>query len=186
MRLRNKYIFLLAALLLVSCGTKKKAVTQPESASELSQPAWHTCLIRNAKATVSMNGDRLSASVTMQTVHDSMLVISVTPLLGIEIARFEATPFEITGINKFDGTYATTTFAELNRNLTPTLNWDILQQTCTAELPTGPDKARLVYQLGDKTFELTIDYTPRQLDVPVRVSHQNLSRYKKIDITKWL
>ena len=112
--------------------------------------------------------------------------LELASLLGIEVARFEATPLELTGINKFDGTYATITYAELNRTLTPSLNWDILQQTCTAELPTGSEKARLVYQLGEKTIELIIDYTPRRLDVPVRVSHQNLSRYKKIDISKWL
>ena len=184
MQLKNKYLFLLAALFLISCGTKKK-ITETHQ-PEVSQPTWHTCLIQNAKATLSMDGNRLSATVTMQTVHDSMLVISVMPLLGIEVARFEATPLELTGINKFDGTYATITFAELNRTLTPSLNWDILQQTCTAELPTGTEKARLVYQLGEKTIELIIDYTPRRLDVPVRVSHQNLSRYKKIDISKWL
>ena len=184
MQLKNKYLFLLAALFLISCGTKKKIAESHQP--EVSQPTWHTCLIQNAKATLSMDGNRLSATVTMQTVHDSMLVISVMPLLGIEVARFEATPLELTGINKFDGTYATITFAELNRTLTPSLNWDILQQTCTAELPTGTEKARLVYQLGEKTIELIIDYTPRRLDVPVRVSHQNLSRYKKIDISKWL
>lgn len=184
MQLKNKYLFLLAALFLISCGTKKK-ITESHQPG-VSQPTWHTCLIQNAKATLSMDGNRLSATVTMQTVHDSMLVISVMPLLGIEVARFEATPLELTGINKFDGTYATITYAELNRTLTPSLNWDILQQTCTAELPTGTEKARLVYQLGEKTIELIIDYTPRRLDVPVRVSHQNLSRYKKIDITKWL
>ena len=181
-----KYIvFLMVALVMVGCGVKKKVAESQEPSVE-SQPTWHTCLIQNAKATVVMNGNRLSATVTMQTVHDSMLVISVMPLLGIELARFEATPFELTGINKFDGTYATTTFAELNRTLTPSLNWDILQQTCTAELPTGPDKARLVYSLGDKTIELIIDYTPRKLDVPVRVTHQNVSKYKKLDIQKWL
>ena len=186
MQLKNKYILVLAALMLVGCGTKKKAVSGEGLAVSEQTPTWHTCLIQNAKATVVMDGDRLSATVTMQTVHDSMLVISVMPLLGIELARFEATPFELTGINKFDGTYAKTTFAELNRTLTPSLNWDILQQTCTAELPTGPDKARLVYTLGNKTIELIIDYTPRKLDVPVRVTHLNLSKYKKLDIQKWL
>ena len=185
MRLRNKYIFLLAALLLVSCGVKKK-MTNDQSPITNQEPTWHTCLIQNAKATVTMDGSRMSANVTMQTVRDSMLVISVMPLLGIEVARFEATPFELTGINKFDGTYATTSFAELNRTLTPSLNWDVLQQTCTAELPTGAERARLVYHLGDKEIELVIDYTPRKLDVPVRVTHQNVSRYKKMNIAKWL
>ena len=93
---------------------------------------------------------------------------------------------QVIAIDKLHGRYAKATFADLNRQLTPSLNWDILQQTCTAELPTGPDKARLVYTLGNKTIELIIDYTPRKLDVPVRVTHLNLSKYKKLDIQKWL
>ena len=75
---------------------------------------------------------------------------------------------------------------KLNRNLVPTINWDVLQQLCTAELPTGDKSARLVYTLGDKTVELSVIYPVRKLDVPVRVNKQNTSRYKKIDITKWL
>lgn len=149
-------------------------------------PAWHTCLIQNARASIAIDGDRFSANVTMQTVHDSMLVISIMPMLGVEVVRLEATPLELTGINKLDGTYATTTYADVNRNLTPTVNWDILQQLCTAELPTGNEHARLFYTLGDKTIEMTVDYPARKLDVPVRVMHQNVSRYKKIDIRKWL
>ena len=184
MVLLRKTLILLLAVLLVACGTKKKTVEVIEPVE--SEPAWHTCVIQNAKATVSINGDKYSATVTMQTVRDSMLVISVMPMFGIELARFEATPFELTGINKFEGTYATTSFVELNRTLTPSLNWDVLQQTCSAELPTGPDKARLSYQLGNKTIELTIHYTPRKLDVPVRITKQNVSRYKKVNIAKWL
>ena len=70
--------------------------------------------------------------------------------------------------------------------LTPSLNWDILQQTCAAELPTGSDKARLVYAVGDKTIELVINYTPRKLDVPVNMRRQRLDKYKRLDIKKWL
>ena len=181
-----KYIvFLVAALVMVSCGVKKKVAESQEPKVE-SQPTWHTCLIQNAKATVVMDGNRMSATVTMQTVHDSMLVISVMPMLGIELARFEATPFELTGINKFDGTYATTTFAELNRTLTPSLNWDILQQLCSAELPTGQDKARLQYAFGEQTIELVIEYGARKLDVPVRVMNQPLKKYTQVDISLWL
>ena len=108
MKSKKYIVFLLAALLLVSCGVKKKAVSG-EGLAVSEQPAWHTCLIQNARATIIMGGDKMSASVTMQTVHDSMIVISVMPVFGIELARFEATPLELTGINKFDGTYATTT-----------------------------------------------------------------------------
>lgn len=184
----NKYIVLLAAVLvLASCGTKKKSVSgEGLAVSEPEVPAWHTCLIQGAQATVTTETDRISAAVTMQTVHDSMLVISVMPMLGMEMLRVEATPMELTAIDKIHGQYATTTYAELNRKLTPSLNWDILQQFCSAELPTGDKKARLQYLFGDDPIEIVIDYSPRQLDVPVRVMNQPTKRYTKVDISKWL
>jgi len=179
----NKYILpLLAALavLFSGCGVKRSVIPAPQEA------AWHTCLIQGARATVNADGQSYSAAVIMQTVRDSMLVISVTPMLGIEMMRIEATPFEITGINKMDGTYASATFADLNRKLSPTLNWDVLQQVCSAELPTGAEHARLIYSLGDKTMEILIDYPIRKLDVPVKVFNIPTTKYTKIDITRWL
>lgn len=135
---------------------------------------------------MSTDTDRLSAAVTMQTVRDSMIVISVMPLLGMEMMRLEATPLELTAIDKMHGRYARTTYAELNRKLTPALNWDILQQIAAAELPTGPEKARMVYAFGDDQIELIIEYSPRKIDVPVRVNALKLNKYTQVDISKWL
>lgn len=184
----DRYIVtILAAIVMIGCGVKKKAVSEQSSATgEPEVPTWHTCLIQNARATVITDEDRLTANVTMQTVHDSMLVISIMPMLGMEMLRVEATPMELIAIDKIHGRYAQTTYAELNKRLTPSLNWDILQQLCSAELPTGSEKARLQYALGKQTIELVVEYNPRKTDVPVRVINQKLDKYTKIDISKWL
>lgn len=174
-----------AALVLSSCGAKKKAAQQA-AVTEPAVPAWHTCLIQGAQATVSTNTDRISAAITMQTVRDSMIVISVTPLFGMEMMRLEATPTEIIAIDKLHGQFAKATFADLNRKLTPSLNWDILQQISSGELPTGAEKARLQYRFGGDTIELVINYSPRRLDVPVRVTNIPTNRYTQVDISKWL
>ena len=184
--MKSKRIIILAlALILVACGTKKKIVESGESRVE-STPAWHTCLIQGARATVATSDDRLSANVTMQTVHDSMIVISVMPLLGMEMMRIEATPLEVIAIDKLHGRYAKATYADINRRLTPSLNWDVLQQICTGELPLGEQKARLMYTFGDQLIELVIDYPARQLDVPVKVNNIRLNKYTEVDISKWL
>ena len=183
-----KYIVIvLAAVMLVSCGAKKKAVTPVvEEPVVEAPPAWHTCLIQGARATISRNGDKLSATVTMQTVRDSMIIISVMPLFGMEMMRVEATPLVMRGFDKIHGQYAEATFAELNRKLQPQLNWDILQEVCSAELPTGDKKGRLLYAFEDETIELVIDYVPRKLDLPLRMVGLDVNRYTKIDVSKWL
>ncbi|MBO7457923.1 MAG: DUF4292 domain-containing protein [Paludibacteraceae bacterium] len=187
MRLNKHILLVLAALVLVGCGAKKKVVSTPEpEVIEPAVPTWHTCLIQGARATISTDSDRQSSAITMQTVHDSMLVISVMPMLGMEMLRIEATPIEITAIDKIHGQYAKATYAQLNNKLTPALNWDILQQLCTAELPTGDERARLVYMFNGERIELIVDYTPRKLDVPVRVGHQRLDKYTQVDISRWL
>ena len=180
------YLFplLLLSLLMTGCGTKKGAVKNEEPKDE--KPVWHTCLIQSARATVRTDDDTFSSPVTMQTVHDSMLVISITPMLGMEMMRIEATPTQIIAIDKLHAQYAQVTYAELNRKLTPDLNWDILQQLCAAELPTGSEKARIHYAFESGTIEIVIVYTPRQLDVPVRVNPMRLDKYTRVDVSKLL
>lgn len=184
MKYRSIFIVLSSALLLCGCGAKKKAV-QP-AAPEPVVPAWHTCLIQGVQATVMTDEDKISSAVTMQTVHDSMIVISVTPMFGMEMMRVEATPTEVIAIDKIHGRYAKATFAQINKQLTPSLNWDILQQICTAELPTGDKKARLVYTFGKKQIELILDYPPRKINVPVKMTNQRLTKYTEIDVSKFL
>lgn len=181
-------VLLILAILFTGCGVQKKAVQEtPVAIEEPEEPAWHTCLIQGARATARINNDKYSVNVSMQVVRDSMLVISVTPLFGIEIMRLEATPFELIGIDKLHGQYVRTTFAELNRKLTPSINWDVLQQLCSAELPGSEQQARLVYTFGDDIVELQMLYpASRQLDVPVRVTNQPLIRYQQVDVSKWL
>ena len=178
--------YLIAALVLAGCGTGRRIVNNHPVSVEPEVPKWHTCLIQTAKATIVKDGEMVSANVTMQTVRDSMLVISIMPMLGLEMIRLEATPAEVIGIDKIHGQFAKATFAELNRQLTPQISWEILQQLCSAELPTGAEKARLQYSLGDEHVELTVNYPERKTDVPVRVQHIRIDKYTQIDISKWL
>lgn len=173
---------------LSGCGAKKAVVKQeqPPVAEEPVEPAWHTCLIPNAQVTFCHDDDRITGNATMQVVRDSMCIIRVTAILGVEILRIEATPEGVVGIDRVHGLYARASYDEINALLTPKLTWEIMQQMCSAELPTGSETARLRYTMGDEQAELLIHYPARKLDVPVRMVAAGLDRYKQIDISKLL
>jgi len=183
--MRNKtYIFILVcSLFLAACGTQKVAVESPKPKIE-KKSTWKTCVIRDAKAVVNTSGQRLSATVTMQTVRDSLLIINIMPKLGIELARLEATPTEVMAFDKFHNRYVATTYKELNSRLKPKISWKQLQQICSAELPGGKNKAHLEYSIGKDTVRIDITYTPRKINVPVKMNRLNTKKYKKTDIRR--
>lgn len=185
--MKNKaYIaLLLCGMLLAACGVQKKTVENVEPQVEI-KPAWHTCVISGAKAVVTTNDDRISTAVTMLTVHDSLIIISIMPALGIEMARLEATPTELLAFDKVHNRYAETTYEELNQRLTPKISWKQLQQICSAELPTGSEHAKLVYSIGKESVTFDITYPERRLNVPVKMNRLRTSKYKKMDISQWL
>ena len=161
-----------------SCHTQKVAVQQQptETPTEEEKP-WHTCLMQGAKATLTIDEEIISANCTMQVVRDSMLVISVMPMLGIEVYRIEATPDELIAINKLNHQYLRTDYQQVNRYVTPPLRWEDLQQIASNELPGGPFVG---YAIGEKTIALKITYPEKQTNVPVRTQHIDLSRYEQV------
>ena len=187
MHLNRILYFLCAVLLLASCSIQKdKTKAESQETKVESKQTWHTCVISGAKAVVTTKTDRISASVIMQVVHDSLIIVSIMPTLGIEMARLEATPTELVAFDKVYNRYAVTTYKELNQRLRPKISWKQLQQICSAELPTGDQKARLVYSIGDESVTFDIRYVPRKLDVPIKTKRLNTRKYKKMDISQWL
>lgn len=187
MRLNKYIVMLFAVLVLAGCGAKKKVVATQEPEPVVPEvPKWQTCLIQGAQVIFSHDDESYSGTAHMQVVRDSMCIISVTAMLGIEVLRIEATPAGLLGIDKIHGRYARATYDELNAKITPQLTWEIMQQICSAELPTGNETARLRYSLGDNQAELYIRYPERRLDVPVRMVNARLDRYKEMDISKLL
>lgn len=161
-----------------SCHTQQAAVqTQSAETPTEEETPWHTCLMQGARATLTIDEEIISANCTMQVVRDSMLVISVMPMLGIEVYRIEATPYELIAINKLNHQYLRTDYQQVNRYVTPPLRWEDLQQIASNELPGGPFVG---YAIGEKTIALKITYPEKQTDVPVRAQHIDLSRYEQV------
>ena len=173
------------ALGLSSCRTQQalpKTTVQSESVAEDTLPQWHTCSIQGAKAVLTYEGQTLTATCSMQAVRDSMLIISVMPMLGIELFRLEATPTSLLAIDKMNRQYVQTDYQELNRFMAPELTWAHLQQIATDELP---EDAFIGYTVGKHSIALRLTYTERQLDVPVHMTPIRIDRFEPVDISQW-
>ncbi len=186
--MKRSYIslFLLLIMVLAGCKTTKKATTtnsQGSSTEVAVAPTWHTCLVQSARATATLGKQSLSVTCTMQAVHDSLVIVSVMPLFGIELYRLEATPTEIIAIDKLNRYYLQLPYSEVNKYVTPQISYRDLQDIASGDiLPEGGTHAQLSYSAKGKRVSMNITYPTVQKDIALRLQRLSVDRYSRMDM----
>ena len=175
------------ALLLVSCQAKKAVVTTQPTKQQPAQPTWHTRLTRNAQAIASIDNQTYQAKCSMWAVNDSLTIISVQPMLGIEMFRLEATPKTIVVIDKINHQYVQTDYAEINRFCRPKMKYTLLQEIAVGkgDIPER-NQADYTFAALGKTLTLHLAYPATQTDVPINTHQQDVTKYQKQTIAELL
>ena len=83
----------------------------------------------SAKASVVMKEgeSETSFNITMRCKRDSIIWISISPLLGIEVARVLVTPDSVKFIDRIHGKYQASSFETINKILQLKVNFEIVQ-----------------------------------------------------------
>lgn len=175
-------------MLLAGCHTKR-AVSQSSTPleEEIQQPAWHTSIIQNARATVNLDGRTYQTNCSMWAVYDSLTILSVTPMLGIEMFRAEVTPTEVVIIDKINKRCLRTTYDEINRYVTPEVHYRDFQTLAAGE-GLGPKKneALIRYSALGKTVSMRLEYPNPMTDIPVSTRRLNTTNYQHITLDNLL
>ena len=133
----NKTIGGLAIILILlqGCTAGRKAIREPlkEQGEEFlinklkeSELKFNT-LSAKFTATYFRNKKKTSVSGQLRIKRDSMIWISVTPLMGIEMIRFALTQDSIRYVNRMNSTYLKKDFRFINSMLNKTLDYDMAQ-----------------------------------------------------------
>lgn len=154
-------IILFACLLMLttlctSCSSAKKAVRAPLKAEGESfllhklrdNQMNFSSFSAKFEAVYSVNKSESKLNGQIRIIKDSAIWISLTPALGIEMARFLITPDTIRFLNRMDNTYMEKSFTYINELINTSVDYDMLQS-----LLTGND-----FSLYDTTnFKAQID-----------------------------
>ena len=83
----------------------------------------------SAKASVTTRGEgsEMSFTVNMRARRDSVIWLSITPLLGIEVARVIITPDSVKMMDRIHSSYTVSNFESINKILQLRVNFEIIQ-----------------------------------------------------------
>lgn len=178
----KKFCYLIIlSIIVVSCATQRSG-TKPSKPKQR-----HTVEVK--KGNVDVTWDALQASVKCHTqcVVDSIVIISVQPMFGIEMFRIEATPDTMLVVDKIHRTYAKSTYKELSDLLGAMFRYNQLQKMVNGDLLNNPEKS-FYKEFKYKKHALSIRITAPEIlkDLPMQIRNINLSSYKPTTISKLL
>ncbi|GAA4330898.1 hypothetical protein GCM10023149_36410 [Mucilaginibacter gynuensis] len=126
---------------MASCKSKKQVVvnrndsaaTKPANdvslklaAIRAKQVSFNTFSAK-AKTDLNINGDSKDVTMTIRINRDKKIWVSITAILGVEVARALITPDSIQIINKFQGLYIKKPFSYIYKFASSQINYNTLQ-----------------------------------------------------------
>ena len=137
--MRRYYLYFFLLLLISGCASNKKAIREPlkEQGAEYlinklkSNELKFNTLSAKFSATYYRDRKKTNISGQLRIKRDSIIWISLTPMLGIEMARFMLTPDSIKYLNRINTIFLLKDFKYINQMLNKTLDFDMAQAFLT-------------------------------------------------------
>ena len=148
-KLKYFIVIFLITIIFDSCRTKEKLTTkvEVESINEdmfvdniiRNQLDFNTLLFKRVAVEVNENGKAMSARANIFIKNNEEIIISIIPLLGIEMARVLIQPEKIVIIDRFNKEVYNTNFGYVKRRFHFDLDFNLLQSVFTNRLFSYPD-----------------------------------------------
>ncbi len=124
MKRLNRYLLVvIAGLCLAACHTQKttttttpRRITKEQQLVQqviAAQPLFQTAEATKARVGITFAGQKMNINGTISIITDSIIMLSVQPLLGIEMFRIDLTPQQILVVDKMNRRYVEMSYAEL-------------------------------------------------------------------------
>lgn len=159
----NKLSILLIMVFAFSCKTERSVIKKPikeEGASYLIENLNENELRFNSlsakfSASYTNNNNNNSIRGQIRIKKDSVIWMSLSPMLGIEMARVKITPDSIQFINRLESTYMQTDFEYVNKFINSAIDFDMLQAFLLGNDFSFYDRSKFKASIDSKEYRLT-------------------------------
>lgn len=165
-------VIALCGLLFCSCATQRRA-----------EPKHYLTLNQKATTTLRFDQREYSINCSIQVWRNELVVLSLQPILGIEMFRLEATKDSILIIDKMNRRYTTLAYHWAGREIRPMPSFKMIQDFVTA--PTTPKikvSSERSFAFGAHEIGIKSTFSHREyntLTVPKRI---DLKKYKRVSL----
>ena len=166
-------LLLLLSVFLSSCSTSRSLV-----------PRRYQTLHQKANATVQLDQHQYSMGCTVQLWRNELIILSVQPMLGIEMLRVEATPDSVVVFDKMNRRYTTLAFGDMegaSLEPRPTFRWlqDFMTAPATKKINAKSERS---LRFGSHQINISCTFSQREYNTLKSPKRLDTRKYKRISL----
>lgn len=176
----KRLIYILMVVGLCACSTSQrvaKTKVQEEKAP------WHTYRMDRAQAKVEIDGQVIYSDCSIQAVYDSLLVVSLKPVLGLEAYRLEVNKEGVRIIDRLQQRYTEADYKLINSVLRPPMSLRTWQEWLTVQVK---EVKPLTYSALGHTVTVEVNSSAIVLDEGARPKRADITFYQNMNIMKFM
>lgn len=163
--MRTKLLYIISLVLLLSACKSTKKVGVKKLANKKNLPILLERVEQNEfkpdwmylKASLDFEKGEtetgFKANIRMR--RDSMIWISITPLMGVELARVALTPDSVKVVNRLEGTYFVGDYEYLNKTFDTEVNYPLIQALLLGNSLSLEENEKLVASIDNGMYFLS-------------------------------
>lgn len=167
MRQIKQILFILLVIIgLASCATSKKSTIGKQNVTQ------------KAQISLTLDQHKFDMSCQLKAWKNELIVLSVLPMMGIEMFRLEATPDSVVVVDKLNKKYAVMTYEEINELSPTTITFKYLQSM----LKKAQKDIIMDLKAGSHTLKINAKLQDPEYNTLKEPQYINLKKYKKVTI----
>lgn len=178
---RNSLLLLLVCAIALAGCRSKRAVQKPlddlstQTVSEVlrQQPTFATMNISKMEVVATYGQHQMTFRAMARLFTDSLLQLSIQPMLGIEMFRIEFTPTDFRIIDKWNRRYTENSYDFLRYKLSVDFSFDLLQKVVSNHI-----------FLLDKAVEPSDFFVEKTDGAPMRLVHLSQGMIQRFEIAE--
>jgi len=163
-RLVSQFLFFLVVMMMASCSSYRKTIKEPirthgteylieqMAANEITTPF----ISARFTAEVTQNRERFSVNGQLRLQKDSIIWLTISPALGIEMGRLIITADSVKWMNRMQSNFMLAKLEEFTRQLHPLLDFDLLQALILGNDLTLYDDTQFRSSIDSREYKLSV------------------------------
>jgi hypothetical protein len=144
-------------------------------------------LHQKANATVQLDQHQYSMGCTVQLWRNELIILSVQPMLGIEMLRVEATPDSVVIFDKMNRRYTTLAYSDFEGQIHPTPSYKLIQDfVTTPHTPTIKTNNQVNFSTNGHRLTINCTFSNREYNTLKEPKQLDTRKYRRVSLREVL